>query len=112
MVDNADLLNSLEQVAKRAMDGREISNTLNSAIDLAKHSKESLGKRHLDDAVKAWVLCQGEQGDQPHNWVLRLLPNMTLQEAILLSMLVLVASFAACIFVFLKDKKLVLVINS
>ncbi|WAO96666.1 AAA domain-containing protein [Fusarium falciforme] len=86
-VDNADLLNSLEQVAKHAMDGREISNTLNSAIDLAKHRKESLGKRHLDVAVNAW-------------------------EVILLSMLALVASFAVCIFVFLKDKKLVLVINS
>ncbi|RTE84929.1 hypothetical protein BHE90_000516 [Fusarium euwallaceae] len=111
-VDNVDILKSLEQVAKHAMDGREISNTLNSAIDLAKHKEETFGKKHLDVAIKAWVLCQGEQGSQPGNRALRLLPNMTLQEAILLSMLALIASLAGYIFLFLKDKKLVLVINS
>ncbi|RSL62875.1 hypothetical protein CEP54_005464 [Fusarium duplospermum] len=73
-VESVDLLKSLDAIAEHAMDGREISNTLNSAIDLANHEEEIFDKRHLDVAVKTWAL--------------------------------------SCVHGFLKDKKLVLVVNS
>lgn len=49
-----DLAKAPVSLSKLAMNGREISNSIRSAMTLAKHNSKKLNQDHLDVVLKVW----------------------------------------------------------
>lgn len=51
---------ALDRLAKAEMNGREISNSIHTALTLARDEKEVLGMEHLETIIRLWVDFEGQ----------------------------------------------------